>query len=365
MKWLLKLIPIKLKIWFYNLLYSDIAEKGEYDDTELAHINTYEAQLLKSVGGAGKVNPTTGLKGYMGGGGSSGGGAAPASAPEKQTTISREAPEIEARKLALYDEAVELSKQPIAVPSYEVAGPSPLQQQAFTNVGQQTGVGADLVNTGILSTLGAQQTAMAQPDIDAFMNPYQRHVLDEINRQAAMSQNQLSANAVQSGAFGGGREGVAMGELERARLSQIGQAQATGYGQALNAAQKQQQFQTQAQQAGGAQLANLGAQQQQMGLTEAQAQLTAGQAQRDIAQQALMGARQTDVARAYEPFQRIEFQKGIMTALPTAASQVTAGTGPGVNPLAQAAGAGLQAYAAYNIFGGSGIGGGNKAPGSP
>ena len=46
-----------------------------------------------------------------------------------------------------------------------------------------------------------------------------------------------------------------------------------------------------------------------------------------------------------------------MTALPTAASQVTAGTGPGVNPFAQAAGAGLQAYAAYNIFGGTGIGG--------
>jgi hypothetical protein len=76
----------------------------------------------------------------------------------------------------------------------------------------------------------------------------------------------------------------------------------------------------------------------------------------------LTGARQTEVARAYEPFQRIEFQKGIMTALPTAASQVTAGTGPGVNPFAQAAGAGLQAYAAYNIFGGSGIGGGKTGP---
>ena len=52
-----------------------------------------------------------------------------------------------------------------------------------------------------------------------------------------------------------------------------------------------------------------------------------------------------------------DIAEGIMTALPTAASQVTAGTGPGVNPFAQAAGAGLQAYAAYNIFGGTGIGG--------
>ena len=41
-------------------------------------------------------------------------------------------------------------------------------------------------------------------------------------------------------------------------------AQAQGFDTALSAAQRQQQFQTQAQQATGAQLANLGAQQQQM-----------------------------------------------------------------------------------------------------
>ena len=364
MKWLLKLLPIQFKIWLYKLLYSDIASKGEKEDTELAHINKYEVALLKSVGGAGKKNPVTNLPGFFGGGG--GGGPAPApapSAPEKQTTISREAPEIESRKLALFDEAVELSRQPIAVPRYEVAGPSPLQQQAFQSIEDNRGAGRDSLSTGILSTIGAQQTAMSSPDINAFMNPYQRFVIDEINRQSDMAQNKLSAEAVGSGAFGGGREGVQRGEQERARLSQIGQAQAQGFNTALGAAQRQQAFQTQAQQATGAQLANMGAQQQQMALTDAQAQLTAGQAQRDIAQQALAGERQTEVARAYEPFQRIEFQKGIMTALPTAASQVTAGTGPGVNPFAQAAGAGLQAYAAYNIFGGTGIGG-SKPPGT-
>ena len=94
-----------------------------------------------------------------------------------------------------------------------------------------------------------------------------------------------------------------------------------------------------------------------MAQADIQQALQAGQIQRDIAQKALEAQRATEISRAYEPFQRIEFQKGIMTALPTAASQVTAGTGPGVNPFAQAAGAGLQAYAAYNIFGGTGIGG--------
>ena len=44
-----------------------------------------------------------------------------------------------------------------------------------------------------------------------------------------MAQNQLTAQAVQSGAFGGARQGVQRAELERAILSQIGQAQAQGF----------------------------------------------------------------------------------------------------------------------------------------
>ena len=54
-----------------------------------------------------------------------GGGSSPAPAPAPAntgttTTFTREAPEIEARKLALYDEALELSKQPVEIPAYEV-----------------------------------------------------------------------------------------------------------------------------------------------------------------------------------------------------------------------------------------------------
>jgi len=55
------------------------------------------------------------------------------------------------------------------------------------------------------------------------------------------------------------------------------------------------------------------------------------------------------MARAYEPYQRLEFLKGIMTNLPTSQSAVTATTAPGSNPLAQAVGTGLGAYAAYNM----------------
>ena len=93
-----------------------------------------------------------------------------------------------------------------------------------------------------------------------------------------------------------------------------------------------------------------------MAQRDIQQQLQGGQLQRDIAQKGLEAQRATEVARQAEPFQRVEFAKGIMTALPTTASQITATTGPGANPLAQAAGAGIGAYAAYNLLAPTGSG---------
>jgi hypothetical protein len=42
--------------------YKNLASKGRYGDTMLAHINPQEAGLLKSMGGAGTINPQTGLR---------------------------------------------------------------------------------------------------------------------------------------------------------------------------------------------------------------------------------------------------------------------------------------------------------------
>ena len=43
-----------------------LASKGRYGDTMLAHINPQEAALLKSMGGAGTINPKTGLREFHG-----------------------------------------------------------------------------------------------------------------------------------------------------------------------------------------------------------------------------------------------------------------------------------------------------------
>ena len=269
-----------------------------------------------------------------------GGGGGGQSTSGTQVSIAREAPEVESRKLALYDQAAALAAKPVGIPAFQVAGPSPLEQTGFTQAGT-TGVGASTTTAGIGSVLGSMQG----PNINQFLNPYQSYVTDEINRQAQMAQNQLGASAVGSGAYGGGRMGVAQAEIDRARQANVGQAMATGFQQAAGLAAQQQGLQQQAGQLLGA----LGGQQQAMQQADIASLLQAGGVQRQLGQQALEASRQTELARAYEPYQRIEFLKNVMTNMPTTQSAVTATTAPGTNPMAQAAGAGIGAYAAYNL----------------
>ena len=168
-------------------------------------------------------------------------------------------------------------------------------------------------------------------------------MVDEINRQAAQAQNRLGAQAVLSGAFGGGREGVAQAELERARLGQVGLAQQKGFGQALTAAQQQQQMQGQI----GSQLANIGQGQQQMAQADLNQLLQAGGLQRQLAQTTLDAARQSTLQQSFEPFQRAEFLSNIYAAGPKSQSTVTAATSPQTSPLAQSIGAGISAFQAF------------------
>jgi len=269
-----------------------------------------------------------------------GGGGGGGSTSGTQVSIAREAPEVESRKLALYDQAAQLATTPVGIPAFQTAGPTGLEQAGFTQAGT-TGVGAPTTAAGIGSVLSSMQG----PNINQFLNPYQSYVTDEIARQGQMAQNQLAAQAVNAGAFGGGREGVQQAELQRATQSNIGQSMASGFQQAAGLAAQQQGIQ----QAGGQLLGALGGQQQAMQQADIASLLQAGGVQRQLGQQALDASRQTELARAYEPYQRLEFLKGIMTNMPTSQSAVTATTAPGTNPLAQAAGTGIGAYAAYNM----------------
>ena len=276
-------------------------------------------------------------------GGGGGGGGGQQAAPDTTTQFVREAPGIEERKIELMDIARSAAQQPLYanVPDVRVAGLGALEQQGVQRAGV-TGVGAPTTQAGIGSVLQAQ----AGPNISQFFNPYQSYVLDEINRQAEMAQNQLSAQAVQGGAFGGGRQGVAQAELERARLGKVGEAQATGFQTAAQLAAQQQSLGLQA----GQQLGQLGAQQQAMSQSDINQLMASGGLQRQLAQQALDAERQTALQRATEPLQRAEFLSNIYAAGPKSTSGITAATAPTTSPLAQSLGTGLGAYATYQAL---------------
>lgn len=270
-----------------------------------------------------------------------GGGGGAQSTPTAQTSFVREAPGIEERKIELMDIARQVAQQPVNLPSIQVAGQglgSALQQQGLGAAGT-TGIGAGTVSQGIQQVLNAA----AGPNINQFYNPYQSYVIDELKRQGAMAQNQLAGQAVQAGAYGGGREGIQQAELQGRTLQAIGQAQQAGFNQALTAAQQQQQLGLQA----GQQLGNLGAGQQQMQQADITQLLTAGGIQQQLAQQALDAARQTTLQQQYEPYQRAEFLANLYAAGPKSQSGITMTTQPGTSPLAQSIGTGLGAFTAY------------------
>jgi hypothetical protein len=276
----------------------------------------------------------------FGGGGGSSQQAAPSSGNSFGTTVIREAPGIEERKIELMDLARGVAQKPVTIPAMQVSPFSALEQQGLTAAGT-TGVGAPTVTSGLGQLLAAQT-----PNISQFFNPYQSYVIDEINRQAAQARNQLSAQAIGSGAFGGGREGVAIGELERARLGTVGAAQQQGFGTALQAAQQQQRTLGDI----GSSMANIGQLQQGMAQSDINQMIQGGGLQRQLAQATLDAARQSQLQQAYEPYQRAEFLSNIYAAGPKSQSSVTASTQPQTSPLAQAVGTGLAAFTGFQNY---------------
>jgi len=270
-----------------------------------------------------------------------GGRSTQAATPSSATQFVREAPGIEERKIELMDIARQVAQQPIDLPDYQVAGLGALEQQALTAAGT-TGVGAPTVQAGINQVTGAAAPIGAS-QIAQFLNPYQSYVTDEIARQSGIMQNQLAANAVRSGAFGGGREGVQQAELQNRTLEAMGRAQQQGFGTALGAAQRQQQVGLMA----GQQLGQLGLGQQQMAQGDINQLMASGGVQRQLAQAALDAQRQSTLQQQYEPYQRAEFLSNLYAAGPKSSSQITMGTQPSTSPLAQAVGTGLGAFAAY------------------
>ena len=317
--------------------------------------------------------------------------------------ILRQAPFLEEFQRRLLDQAFLRGETPVDIPDIEVAGLDPLTQQAIA-AGQGIGQFQDYLTQGAgtigqgLATLqertagvpglfaqAAEQAAgtgerfvPTAAGLQPYLDPYQQLVtqeaLGEYQRQADIQRNQLAAQAVQAGAFGGSRFGIQGAELDRnladIKSRRIFEDLSRNFSQAQNAAstafenqQKRQQGisqllagvgQIQSQEgirassgigAFGTQQANLAGLGQGLVGEEARLLSQLGSVGQTQAQRELDALRQSQLQQSYEPFQRVGFMGDIFKpSIGSAASTLGVVTAPSPSPLSQAIGVGVGAF---------------------
>ena len=335
---LLKLIPNRVKVWLIKHLYADVAGMGDGGDTELAHVNLKEVALLKAHGGAGTINPRTGLVEFKG----KGGGGSPA--PQENTTYSSDLPEY---AKPFYEELLKQSGKEtyttdaagnvtgVKTPDPYTGGrleeftadqtavqaglrgmaPRSEFRESITDTETLTGLGTGAAASG-LAAAGAYapgslaSLGMATPaEFDAaaatkYMSPYEDAVtsaaIKEARRQGDIAKNRASMQSIGRGTFGGGREALVMGEADAQTNALIADLRAQGRDKAFN--QAQQQFQRDRTAAMGAEEATLKAEMDRRQLGQQAEQFGAG-LQKDVGlaglQYGLAGAgQQADITGA-------------------------------------------------------------------
>ena len=256
-----------------------------------------------------------------------------------------------------------------------VAGQDVLQQKAASLAGsgvgsfqpfidqakaQATAAGQTVGDVGTtLSGIAGLTGAPTSTQMQQYMSPYQSQVIDttlsEFDRQKAIQEKSIADQAIASGAFGGGREGVQRAEFAsqsgRDRAALQAQLLQQGFGQAQQA--RQQDIQNRF----GLGQAQSGLAGQQLGLGQFQAGLAGqvpglqradistlgqvGAAQQTQRQAELDAARQAARTAAYEPLERLGFfgqgVTGLMGGYP---AQYNFQSTPPASPLQTALGVG-------------------------
>ena len=281
---LLKMIPKRIKVWLIKHLYTDIAAMGDGGDTALAHVNEKEVALLKAHGGAGTINPRTGLIEFKG----KGGGSAPAPTPVNQESVSYSSNLPEYAEPYYKEQMKQVAKEVYTTdgagnvtgvkPAAVYQGPrvagfrtdqtaaqnqtrgltDPAQIAQGTNALYKSVAGADSAMGGIGRALGYTPGTITSEDVTddtvttdrftdtgiaaSYMNPYQQQVVDvqtqEARRQADIAKAGRGMGSIGRGTFGGGRQALMESEADRALATQLGQIQAQGSQQAYQQGQQ-------------------------------------------------------------------------------------------------------------------------------
>ena len=192
-----------------------------------------------------------------------------------------------------------------------------------------------------------------------FMSPYQQQVIDttlaEFDTQTAKGVPQLAANAINAGAFGGGREGVAQAQYASDAAAKRAALQAQLLGQGFTQANQLAQNAFAQQQNLGDFSRNLASLQPSLAASGVQQLGAAGTGNLAFQQAQLDAAQQRNQLAYNEPLSRLNaFGSGIaaqVSGAPTTTTTTTLGGGS-VGPLSQALSAGLSAYGLGSIFGG-------------
>ena len=268
-------------------------------------------------------------------------------------------------------------QQAIASALSGVGGFQPFLQQGAEAMGQgigAVGTGMGTIGSAIGQAAGANYTPTSYQD---FMSPFTEDVIAstqaDIARQGQMQRNQIGAQAVGGGAFGGSRQAVAEQELARNVMDQQArtgaQLRSQGFQQAQAAAQQAANQQLrQAQLTGqlgqatgqlgqtlgqlGVSTAGLGQLGQQMGVQDINTLLGIGGLQQQQGQKELDVARANTLAEQALPYQQVGFMSDIFRGVPALQQIFQSTSSPGPSTGSQMLGLGIAGLGAIGQAGG-------------
>jgi hypothetical protein len=352
-------LSVAEKIELYNCLYEDLSGKGIDGDTELAHVNVQEMAVLRAMGGSGTINPHTNLIQF-----GSGGGGSPPPPPATQT-VTQQATIPEELKPFVTDvlEKARAIQERREVEGYvPFSGPriaefAPEQTQAFEQIKGLVGQGQQYFDPAARLT-AASAFAPTAPQVSQFMNPYLQNVVDiqqrEARRAADVERQQLGAQAVGAGGFGGSRQAILEAEQARNLQQQLGDIQTRGLAAAYEDAQARLQQQRERERLAGAQFATLGQVAPGQAFRELSALEAIGAQRQQQQQQALDIAQQEyEIARTFPERTLQDYQsiiRGYAAPIPASTIERSQRTTPAPSFLQQAAGLGGLALGAASAF---------------
>jgi len=247
------------------------------------------------------------------------------------------------------------------------AGLGALTQQAIGKVGGLGAYGPYLQTAGTQAAQAATQAGQAAQFMgptayQQYMSPYQQDVIDttlqEFDVQAQKGLPQLAAQAINAGAYGGGREGVQRAEYQAAsdrnRAALQAQLQQQGFGQASQLAAQgfgQQQALANQQQALANQQMQLAQQAPALAGQQISALTTLGGLQQSQTQAELAAKQQLAQQQLMQPLQATQaLGSGITGLIAGYPGGTQTQTQPSPTPLQTALGAGATLAGIYRAF---------------